>query len=150
MARLMPLAAAMIAIATIAVAPGTGTAQAQSFPGIGGSSGNNPLSNMTGGAASMLGGSLPNLSSASSGNVAGVLGYCAQNNLLQGANATTASSTLSNLTQKPGITSSSAYATGQQGLIQTGNGNTFSLADLKGQLKTKVCNMVLNKAQSFL
>lgn len=97
----------------------------------------------------MVGSMLPSLSSASTSNVAGILGYCVQNNVLQ-SSTSTASSVLNNLTQKPGVTSSSAYSAGQQGLLQTGDNQMFSLANLKGQLKTKLCNTVLSKAQSLL
>ncbi|OUJ06720.1 DUF2501 domain-containing protein [Acetobacter malorum] len=140
-------------LALVAVAGLTGaasSAQAQSF----GSIGQNALSAATSSAKSsatgMVGNMLPSLSSASTSNLTGVLGYCVQNNVLSGANASSASSLLSNLTQQQGVTSSSGYSAGQQGLLQTGDNQMFSLANLKGQLKTKLCNMVLSKTQSLL
>ncbi len=140
-------------LALVAAAGLTGavsTAQAQSF----GSIGQNALSAATSSAKSsatgMLGNMLPSLSSASTSNLTGILGYCVQNNVLSGASATSASSVLSNLTQQQGVTSSSGYSAGQQGLLQTGDNQMFSLANLKGQLKTKLCNTVLSKAQSLL
>ncbi len=116
---------------------------AQSMPGMGGS-----MSNMAG---SMMGGSgagsmLPSLSSSSTGNVAGVLSYCVKNNIVQGASA---SSALSSLTGQSGVTSSSGYQAGEQGNIQSGSGN-FSLSGASSQIKTKACNMVLQHAQSLL
>ncbi|MCX2561325.1 DUF2501 domain-containing protein [Acetobacter farinalis] len=135
---------------TAALAGGVSSAQAQSF----GSIGQNALSAATGSmkssAAGMLGNMLPSLSSASTSNLTGILGYCVQNNVLSGAGATSASSVLGTLTQQQGVTSSSSYSAGQQGLLQTGNNQMFSLANLQGQLKTKLCNMVLSKAQSLL
>lgn len=133
---------------------GAASAQAQSW----GSMGKDALSSATSSATSsaksagmgMMSNMLPSLSSASTSNITGVLGYCVQNNVLQGAQSTAASSVLGNLTQKESVTSSSGYSAGQQGLLQTGDNQTFSLANLKGELKSKLCNMVLNKAQSFL
>nr|WP_249193323.1 YjjA family protein [Gluconobacter sphaericus] len=90
---------------------------------------------------------LPNISSASTGNVAGVLTYCVQNNYLSGSGATSA---LSSLTGKQGVTSSSDYTAGQQGQLLTGGSNAFSLSSLKGQMKQKVCNMVLSHAKNLL
>lgn len=99
------------------------------------------------GMGSTMGAALPSLSSASTGNVAGVLSYCVQNNIVQGSSAT---NTLSALTGQSGVTSSSGYTEGTQGDIQSGNGNSFSLGGLSDQLKTKACNMVLQHAQSLL
>src|SRR6516165_5865145 len=126
------------------------SAYAQSLPGMGG--GSNSLSGLAGsmmgnsGGGSMMGQTLPSLSSASTSNVAGVLSYCVQNNIVQGSSAT---STLSALTGQSGITSSSGYTEGTQGDIQSGNGSSFSLGGLSQQLKTKACDMVLQHAQSL-
>ncbi len=122
-------------------------ALAQSLPGFGGSSG------LPGAAGGLMGGSgamgamLPSLSSSSTGNVAGVLGYCVKNNIVQGSSAT---SVLSGLTGRSGVTSSSGYAAGEQGQIETGQGNDFSLGGASATIKTKACNMVLQHAQSLL
>jgi Protein of unknown function (DUF2501) len=90
---------------------------------------------------------LPSLSSASPGNVAGILSYCVQNNDLQVSAATT---TLDALTHKNGVTSSGAYTAGQQGQLETGSGHSFSLSGLQQPLKTKLCGMVLEHAKSLL
>lgn len=137
----------------LATACGIGaSAHAQSsLPGMGG--GSNSLSGVAGsmmgnsGMGSAMGGALPSLSSASTGNVAGVLSYCVQNNIVQGSSAT---NTLSALTGQSGVTSSSGYTAGTQGDIQSGSGNSYSLGGLSDQLKTKACNMVLQHAQSLL
>jgi hypothetical protein len=100
-----------------------------------------------GGGSGALGQMVPSLSSSSTGNVAGVLSYCVQNNIIQGASAT---SVLSALTGKSGVTSSSGYQAGEQGDIQSGNGNSFSLSGVSQQVKTKACNLVLQHAQSML
>ncbi|MBU6397298.1 MAG: DUF2501 domain-containing protein, partial [Rhodospirillales bacterium] len=70
-----------------------------------------------------------------------------QNNIIQGSSAT---STLSALTGKSGVTSSSGYQAGEQGDIQSGNSNSFSLSGVDQQVKTKACNLVLQHAQSLL
>lgn len=122
---------------------------AQTMPNMSGSN------SMSGAAGALMGNSgsnmmsqaLPSLSSSSTSNVAGVLSYCVQNNIVQGSSATSA---LSALTGKSGVTASSDYSTGAAGNIQTGNGNSFSLSDVKSQLKTKICNQVLKHAQSLL
>jgi hypothetical protein len=100
-----------------------------------------------GGAAGLTGQMLPSLSSASTGNIAGILSYCVQNKGLQGNAAT---STLNALTHKNGVTSSSAYTAGQQGQLETGSGQSFSLSGVQQQVKTKVCGMVLERAKSLL
>ena len=100
-----------------------------------------------GGGAGLAGQMLPSLSSASTGNVAGILSYCVQNNDLQGSAATT---TLDALTHKNGVTSSSAYTAGQQGQLETGSGQSFSLSGVQQQVKTKVCGMALEHAKSLL
>ncbi|CCT59826.1 hypothetical protein WSS15_10370 [Acetobacter pasteurianus] len=140
----------------LAMAAGVVTApavHAQGFGGGLGSIGKSALSGAESGVASqgtsMASSMLPSLSSASTGNLAGILGYCVQNNVLQ-QSSSTAQSVLGSLTQQPGVTSSSAYEAGQRGLLQTGNNQMFSLANLKGELKTKLCSMVLDKAQSAL
>ncbi|MBB2201988.1 YjjA family protein [Gluconacetobacter tumulisoli] len=127
------------ALAVLALAAGVATARAQmpSMPGM-------PGMNMGGGMG------LPSVTSAAPGNLAGVLGFCVQNNYL---GASTASPVMSALGQKTG-TDSSQYQAGQRGLLDTGNGRTFSLAGagqgIKQQMTQKVCNQVLSRAQSLL
>jgi Protein of unknown function (DUF2501) len=122
---------------------------AQSLPGMGsGSSMSGAANSLMGGSGSgAMGSMLPSLSSSSTGNVAGVLSYCVKNNIVQGSSATGA---LSGLTGQSGVTSSSGYAAGEQGNIQSGSGSEFSLGSASDQIKTKACNMVLQHAQSLL
>ncbi len=124
-----------------------------------------------GGLGGLLGGSLPNVGSIGAGNAAGLLGYCLKNNLLgQGAAlgaltggrtapragsttrapATGAQSILQKLTGRQGVQTSPGYAAGQDGEVQAPNGQAFSLDDLGGQVKTRMCSIVLNRAKSFL
>ena len=133
----------------LVLGPAAGT-QAQSLPSFGGPPGgvmSGLGSGGGGGLSGLLGRGLPSVSSAPTGNVAGVLGYCMQTNALQGGNA---GSTLNALTSRRGLTSSSGYAQGQQGLLQTGNGNSVSMAGMSGQVRSHMCSMVLSRAQSFL
>uniref|UniRef100_UPI0004702702 YjjA family protein n=1 Tax=Komagataeibacter kakiaceti TaxID=943261 RepID=UPI0004702702 len=95
---------------------------------------------------------IPSVSSLAPSNVTGLLGYCVENNYLKGNSPSTL---LSSLKQKAGFdTTGSQYTNGQKGILDTGNGNTFSLATLSGNLKqkvtTKVCNAVLKQGQSLL
>ena len=120
----------------------------------------------------LLGGGMPSVGSIGAGNAAGLLGYCLKNNLLgQGgalgaltggrnatpraggstnAPATGAQSILQRLTGRQGVQTSPGYAAGQAGEVQAPNGQAFSLDDLGGQVKTRMCSIVLNRAKSFL
>ncbi|GBQ54149.1 DUF2501 domain-containing protein [Acidomonas methanolica] len=127
---------ALLAVPAVAQSiPGMG-----SVPGLGGLGGG-------GGMGGIAGSMLPSLASSSTGNIAGVLSYCVQNNVLNGGNT---SSVLESLTTKEGVTSSGDYAAGQQGQLQTGGSNSFSLSSLAAPLKQKLCSMVLSRAQSLL
>ncbi|GBQ60209.1 YjjA family protein [Komagataeibacter swingsii] len=145
MNRFLALAAALPLAAALSGAP----AHAQGFGDLTGGSGG------LGKAGSLLSGSglnVPSVSSLAPSNVTGLLSYCVQNNYLQGNSPTTL---LSSLKQKAGLdTSGSQYSNGQNGILDTGNGNTFSLSSLSGNLKqkvtTKVCNAVLKQGKSLL
>ena len=98
------------------------------------------------GGTSLLKG-LPNVSSISAGNAAGVLSYCMKNKVLSGGSATNA---LNGLMKKPGVASSSGYASGQAGNIVTGQGQKFSLNQVPNQMKSQACNAVLKQAPKLL
>lgn len=90
---------------------------------------------------------LPKVGSMSAGNVAGVLQYCATNQLLGGANP---QSLVSGLTAKPGASTSSAdYKAGAAGQILGGK-QPFSLGSLQGDLKSQACTMVMKQAGQLL
>ncbi|WP_182355660.1 YjjA family protein [Komagataeibacter europaeus] len=145
MNRFLALAAALPLAAALSGTP----AHAQGFGDLTGGSGG------LGKAGSLLSGSglnVPSVSSLAPSNVTGLLSYCVENNYLKGNSPTTL---LSSLKQKAGLdTSSSQYSNGQNGILDTGNGNTFSLSSLSGNLKqkvtTKVCNAVLKQGKSLL
>ncbi|GBQ21789.1 hypothetical protein AA0472_0561 [Acetobacter estunensis NRIC 0472] len=90
---------------------------------------------------------IPSLSSVGTSNLTGVLSYCVQNQLVS---SSAAQSTLSALTGQSSVTSDSSYAAGQQGLLQTGNGNQISLDSLKSQVRSKLCKMVLKQSKSLI
>jgi hypothetical protein len=101
-------------------------------------------------AGGLLGGVLPNVSSIGAGNAAGVLGYCVKNKFLGSGGAGAASSVLGKLTGQKGVKSSKGYAAGQSGLLQMDGGSNLSLNSVKGKIKSKVCDMVLQHAQSLI
>lgn len=105
-----------------------------------------PASRSGGLGALLGGGGLPSIGSASLGNAAGLLGYCLKNNLLSGAGA---QSVLGTLSGKPGVATSPDYAAGQAGRLTAGQ-STLPLGNLKGQLKTRLCSMVLSRAKAFM
>ncbi len=126
-------------------------AQAQNIPGLGGGNASGSVpglgGQLPGGVSGLMGQALPNVSSAGAANTSGILSYCVTNNYLKGDGATSA---LSRLTGKSGVQSSSAFSAGQQGQLETGNGSMFSLGGLQDQAKSKLCDMVLQHAQSML
>ncbi len=130
----------LAALGFLALSPlSASKAQAQSLPGLGSGSG---------GALGGLSGGLPSVSQAGPGNLAGVLGYCIQNNILSSGVAGQTQTAL--LGQTPGAAQSSDYAAGSNGLLQTGNDQTYSLSGAQSQVKQQVCNMVLEHAKSLL
>jgi hypothetical protein len=109
-----------------------------------------------GGAAGALGGltgGLPSVSQASPGNTAGLLQYCVRNNLVSGSAATAVKdSVVSKVTGSGQGANDSGFKAGNSGVLQTGNGQSFSLSGsgVKEQVTQKVCDMVLQHAKSLL
>jgi hypothetical protein len=98
-----------------------------------------------------LGGDLPSVTQAGPANTAGVLQYCVQNSYLSDGVAGPAKNAL--LGQVPGSGQSSDFKAGSNGLLQTGNGQSFNLGGgggIKSQMTQKVCDMVLQHAKSLL
>lgn len=143
--NMVRIGAVLVVLSASLVAGGL-PAAAQTIPGLGGS-GSSGASGVTGLAGQLAGQALPSVSSASTNNTAGVLSYCVKNKYVK---AQTATSVLSRLTGSSATQSSSAFATGQQGNLETGNGSLFSLDSLKDKAREKVCDMVLEHAQSGL
>lgn len=130
------------------------TAPATTQPGTAATLGGAVLSSVlaNGGAAGVMS-SLGVPASASAGNAAGVLTYCAKNNLL---NASNAQQLTQQLLGQLGVTPQAAqqqdtgYQNGMLGMIVGPNGQLYNLDQIKGNAKNKACDFVLNQAQNFL
>ena len=111
-------------------------------------------SGQTGGSAlGGLTGGLPAVGQASPGNTAGVLQYCVRNNYVSGSSASSVKdSIVSKVTGSGQGASDSGFKAGNSGVLQTGNGQNFSLSGggVKDQITHKVCDMVLQHAKSLL
>ena len=90
---------------------------------------------------------LPNVSSMTAGNAAGVLQYCMKNKLVSSSSA---GAVLEGLGKKPDLTKSADYAAGQSGKVLTGSGKGTSIAGMQPYLKSQTCSMVLKQAKHFL
>jgi|tagenome__1003787_1003787.scaffolds.fasta_scaffold20876971_3 hypothetical protein len=89
---------------------------------------------------------LPDVSSISQANAAGVLQYCEKYDLVSSA---VTDGVLEPLTARKEVTSSPAYAAGQTGHILTAGGKTFSLGTANDYLKSQACDLVLQQAKNF-
>jgi hypothetical protein len=160
--RLVPLGLFLL---TLGAAP----AMAQSLQSLGqaaggmlsGQSGGSSMGGMSGvsGIGGSLGGLLgkagPAISSAPTSNLSGLLTYCVQNNVLQGSNASSATSALGSLTGRQGVSTTQpgyaqGYGQGARGTLESGNGNALSLNSLPAPARSKVCDMVLSRAKSMM
>lgn len=133
----------------------TASAAVAQIPGVPGtSSGNGVLGGLGGnlgglGGLSGLGSGL-NLNSVGKGNAAGVLSYCVKNKLLR-QQQNVAGGLLGKITGKePAVQSTPGFLDGKNGLLQQGGGKKLSLDALPSGIKSKACDLVLSKAQSFL
>ena len=100
-----------------------------------------------------LGGGGSSLMPSSTGNVAGLLQFCIQNNYLGGASGG-ASSVKDALIGKLGgnASSDSGYTSGASGILDGGNGNKLDLSGggLKQQVTKQICDKVLAQGKSLL
>ena len=88
---------------------------------------------------------LPSVSSITPGNAAGVLQYCVSKNLVS---STSADAVLGGLTKKPDVTKSPDYSAGQAGQIV--GDKKFAIGSAPGFLQSQACNLVLERAKTFL
>ncbi|HTH95844.1 MAG TPA: DUF2501 domain-containing protein [Stellaceae bacterium] len=106
-------------------------------------------SSLPGGFGNVLQGQ--SLTSGSTGNVAGLLQYCIQNNYLDAGGA---ASVKDGLMKKLGrnATSAPGYGDGASGVIDNANGHKLDLsgAGLKQQAARQVCNQVLSQGKSMM
>ena len=112
----------------------------------GGTSGSGVLGGLGGG------GGLPSVGQAGPSNTAGVLQYCVRNNYVGGGASSVKDSLLSKVTGSGHSTNDSGYKAGSNGLLNTGNGQSYSLGGggIKAQVTQKVCDLVLQHAKSLL
>ncbi len=159
------LAAALCSASLGAHASGLGLdslrQQASQF-GLGGSTssetstGSSALGGLLGnsGASAGLLSSLGVPAAGSASNAAGVITYCVKNNYL---NANKAEQVKAELLGKLGLSpqkkeepKDQGYLSGLAGMITGKDGQSFSMDKLKGDLKEKACDFVLDNAQSLL
>ncbi|AOR66645.1 hypothetical protein BBJ41_03190 [Burkholderia stabilis] len=118
----------------------------------GGSAGG-ALGNLGGLGGALTGGGGASALPGSTGNVAGVLQFCIQNNYLGGASGG-ASSVKDALMGKLGgnASSDSGYTSGASGVLDAGNGSKIDLGGggLKQQVTRQICDKVLTQAKSLL
>lgn len=118
----------------------------------GGSAGG-ALGNLGGIGGTLTGGGGSSLMPGSTGNVAGLLQFCIQNNYLGGASGG-ASSVKDALMGKLGgnASSDSGYTSGVSGVLDAGNGSKLDLSGggLKQQVTRQICDKVLTQAKSLL
>jgi hypothetical protein len=98
------------------------------------------------------GGGLPSVGQASESNTAGVLQYGVRNNYVGGGASSVKDSLMSKLTGSGQGTNDSGYKAGSNGMLDTGNGQSYSLGGggIKQQVTQKVCDLILQHAKSFL
>lgn len=113
-----------------------------------------------GGGASALGGGADTAAlsamgltgSGTASNAAGVITYCMKNNYL---NANKAAQVKNQLLGKMGLgqkeePKDEGYLSGLSGMVTGSGGKSFSLDKVKGDLKEKACDYVLDNAKSLL
>ena len=91
-------------------------------------------------------------SSSTAGNAAGVITYCMKNNVL---NADKAAQVKNQLLGKMGLApqeepKDEGYLSGLSGMVTGSGGKSFNLDKVKGDLKEKACDYVLENATSLL
>ena len=88
---------------------------------------------------------LPNMSSMSRENAAGVLRFCAQHHLVS---VTGADAVLKHIKGKNDLSHSSDYIAGEKGTVLTQKG-PFSVAHTRRHLQSAACDEVLRQAKKF-
>jgi Protein of unknown function (DUF2501) len=130
--------AAVIVLSQIAIAPANAQLMDQLKGAMGSGQGGSALA-------------VPSVNQASPSNIAGVLQYCVQNNYVSGGSATSVKDSLVSKVTGPSHTPDSQFREGSNGVLDTGNGNNFSLGGgIKEQVTKKVCDLTLSHAKSLL
>ncbi|MDX3907293.1 MAG: DUF2501 domain-containing protein [Pigmentiphaga sp.] len=151
----MSIAKPHAAVLTLSLLLGIPTAHGQLLDSVKGALGGSQQSAGSAG-DSILGGlggsSLPSLGSVGSGNIAGVLTYCAKNNYLGGGASSVKDKILGQLGGEQQAQSDPGYQEGLSGILGGNSGKKVELGGggLKQQLTEKVCDQVLKYGQSLL
>ncbi|HEY4041019.1 MAG TPA: DUF2501 domain-containing protein [Rhodopila sp.] len=148
------LSSAIVAFVALAVSPVPDrSAHAQLMDQLKGAVGSGQEGS-SGGALGKLGASgVPSVGQAGASNTAGVLQYCIQNKYMGGGGASSVKDSLmSKLSGSGKSPNDSGFQEGSHGLLQTGNGQGYSLggSGIKAQITQKVCDQVLQHAKSLL
>jgi Protein of unknown function (DUF2501) len=148
--RIAAVTCGIIAITQLPGAPARAQLMDQLKGAAGSAQGGNSNGGMLGG---LGGGGVPSVGQASPSNTAGVLQYCIQNKYVGAGGASSVKDSLMRkMTGSGRGANDSGYKAGSSGLLQTGNGQNFSLGGdgVKAQLTQKVCDQVLAHAKSLL
>ena len=129
----------ILAVAVLALTDGAAQAQIM-----------DQLKGAAGGAGGSVGGGIPSVGQAGAGNTAGVLEYCIKNKYLGSGGASSVKDSL--LGKVTGQSNDSGYRAGSSGMLQTGNGQNYSLGGdgIKAQITQTVCDQALQHAKSLL
>ena len=141
-------AAAALTLAAVGIAP----AQAQLLNTLKNAACSSGTGTGTGtGALGSLGGfALPSVGGASGSNIAGMLKFSVQNKLAGGGDASSVqSSLLDKLGGAKKEQANPAYASCSKGVLESG-GKSVDVGDLDTQIKSKVCDQVLQHAKSLI
>ena len=148
------LLASLCGLGLSAQAAGLGDALRGQIGGAGGAGGGaSALGGALGGSADMSALSAMGLTgSGTAGNAAGVITYCMKNNYL---NANKAAQVKNQLLGKMGLgqkeePKDEGYLSGLSGMVTGSGGKSFNLDKVKGDLKEKACDYVLDNAKSLL
>ena len=153
--RLAALAAASAAVLLWSIAPQPASAQSLdalkgAVTGAKETSGGSGL----GGLGGLAGGGIPSLDSVGTGNVTGLVGYCAKNNLLGGDAAGVKDKLMGKLGGEDKAQADPGYQEGLKGIVGGNSDKKFDLggstAGVKSQVTEKVCDQVLKYGKSMI
>ena len=156
-ARRLPSLAASLAVAAAALLGSSFSppATAQSLDALKGAiSGGKDAAGGGSALGGLAGGGIPSLGSVGTGNLTGLLGYCAKNNLLGGDAAGVKDKLLGKLGGEEKAQSDPGYQEGLKGIVGGNSDKKFDLgsstAGVKSQITEKVCDEVLKYGKSAI
>ncbi|MGE0803607.1 MAG: DUF2501 domain-containing protein [Lautropia sp.] len=118
------------------------------------SGGKESAGSAAGGLGGLAGGAIPSLGSVGTGNLTGVLGYCAKNNLLGGDAAGVQQKLLGKLGGEEKAKADPGYQEGLKGVLGGNSDKKFDLgggsAGLKSKVTEQVCDQVLKHGKSLI